>query len=159
MKTVKRLSRKEFDEEFGTEEQCIDYLKELKWGNGFECIKCSLNTSYKGKTSKNMRCKNCGYEESATANTVFHKLKFDLSKAFGLIYDVVLSKKGANSIWLGERYAVSQNTAWLFRMKLINYLGSSGTNPLANEVHVDEFEIGTPKKGQQGRSKSDEKTD
>jgi len=157
MKTVKGLSRREFDKRFGSEQQCIEYLIELKWGNGFQCVKCFQKVGYRGKYAKNMRCKSCGYEESPTANTLFHKLKFDLSKAFGMIYDVLLSKKGANSIWLSERYEVSQNTAWLFRMKLINYLGSSGKNPLTNEVHVDEFEIGTPKKGQQGRSKSDEK--
>ena len=29
--------------------------------------------------------------------------------------------------------------------------------PLENEVHVDEFEIGTPQKGEQGRSKSENK--
>lgn len=34
---------------------------------------------------------------------------------------------------------------------------SSEQFPLENEVHVDEFEIGTPQKGEQGRSKSDNK--
>ncbi len=34
---------------------------------------------------------------------------------------------------------------------------SSLEHPLEDEVHVDEFEIGTPKKGQQGRSASEEK--
>jgi len=29
--------------------------------------------------------------------------------------------------------------------------------PLENEVHVDEFEIGTPQKGEQGRSKNEKK--
>ncbi|MCR6639944.1 MAG: hypothetical protein NVV82_13415 [Sporocytophaga sp.] len=34
---------------------------------------------------------------------------------------------------------------------------SSLEHPLVDEVHVDEFEIGTPKKGEQGRSVSEEK--
>lgn len=34
---------------------------------------------------------------------------------------------------------------------------SSEKFPLEDEVHVDEFEIGTPQKGEQGRSKSDNK--
>ena len=34
---------------------------------------------------------------------------------------------------------------------------SSEQYPLEDEVHVDEFEIGTPQKGEQGRSKSDKK--
>lgn len=34
---------------------------------------------------------------------------------------------------------------------------SSKQHPLEKEVHVDEFEIGTPQAGEQGRSKSDKK--
>ena len=34
---------------------------------------------------------------------------------------------------------------------------SSEQFPLEKEVHVDEFEIGTPQKGEQGRSKSEKK--
>jgi hypothetical protein len=34
---------------------------------------------------------------------------------------------------------------------------SSEQHPLELEVHVDEFEIGTPQKGEPGRSKSDKK--
>ena len=34
---------------------------------------------------------------------------------------------------------------------------SSGNNPLEGIVHVDEFEIGTTQKGEQGRSVSDKK--
>ena len=30
-------------------------------------------------------------------------------------------------------------------------------HPLVNEVHIDEFEIGTPQKGEQGRNKSEKK--
>lgn len=33
-------------------------------------------------------------------------------------------------------------------------MGSSEQYPLTEQVHVDEFEIGTPQKGEQGRSKS-----
>jgi len=112
----------------------------------------------KGKKGYNRRCKHCGYEASPTSGTLFHKLKFDLYKAFGMVYDIMLSKKGASSIWLAERYEVSQNTAWLFRTKVQQYLKSSGNHPLKGEVHVDEFEIGTPKEGKQGRAKTDEKT-
>tara|TARA_B110000259_G_scaffold125294_1_gene141848 strand:+ start:4149 stop:4289 length:141 start_codon:yes stop_codon:yes gene_type:complete len=34
---------------------------------------------------------------------------------------------------------------------------SSEEFPLKDEVHVDEFEIGTPQKGEQGRSASEKK--
>jgi transcription elongation factor Elf1 len=157
MKTTKGLSRKSFDQKFGTNEQCMTHLYNTKWSNGFVCKRCGHNESYKGKKQFHKRCKQCGKEESAMAHTIFHKVKFDLYKAFGMLYDVMLSKKGANSIWLAERYEVSQNTAWLFRRKLQDYLKSSGKHPLTETVQVDEFEIGTPKKGQQGRANTKDK--
>ena len=76
-----------------------------------------------------------------------------------MLYDIATSKskKGASSIWLGERYEVKQTTAWLFRSKAQSAMRSSSQNPLIDDVHVDEFEIGTLKKGEQGRSKSKKK--
>ena len=157
MKTVRGLSRREFEEKYGDNLKCVEFLADKKWGNGFICRKCHHSFSRKGKKSPFKRCLKCGTEESPTAHTLFHKVKFDLYKAFGMIYDIMTSKKGANTIWLSERYEVSQNTAWLFKRKVQSYLKSSKTNLLTGLIHVDEFEIGTPKKGEQGRSKSKKK--
>ena len=74
-----------------------------------------------------------------------------------MMYEISTSKKGVNSIWLSEHFGITQNTAWLFRQKVQIAMKSSQKHPLEKEVHVDEFEIGTPKKGEQGRSKSDKK--
>ena len=158
MKILKSLTRVEFQSRFGTLEACLEYLSEAKWQNGYQCRKCQ-NTHYcKGKKSYNRRCTKCGYDESPTSHTLFHKLKFGLDKAFEMAYDIVTSKKGASSIWLAERYGVKQMTAWLFRRKVQQAMKSSEQYPLTEQVHVDEFEIGTPQKGEQGRSKSAAKT-
>ena len=158
MKTVRGLSRRDFDKRFGENEQCVEFLAFQKWGNGFVCRNCHHTECRKGKKSPFKRCLRCGTEESPTAHTLFHKVKFDLYKAFGMIYDIMTSKKGANSVWLSERYEVSQNTAWLFKRKVQSYLKSSKVNPLTGLIHVDEFEIGTPQKGEQGRSGSNKKS-
>ncbi|MFT4900025.1 MAG: hypothetical protein ACI9U0_001826 [Flavobacteriales bacterium] len=50
-----------------------------------------------------------------------------------------------------------QMIAWLFRRKVQQAMKSSEEFPLKDEVHVDEFEIGTPQKGEQGRSASEKK--
>lgn len=157
MKTVKGISRKDFDIRFGNNEQCLAYLINEKWGDTFECSACKHTQFVKGKKKHNRRCSGCGYEESPTANTLFHKVKFDLYKAFGMIYEIITNKKGASSIRLGELFEVSQNTSWLFRRKVQDYLKSSGKHLLTGLVHVDEFEIGTPKTGKQGRAKTEEK--
>lgn len=76
----------------------------------------------------------------------FHKVKFGIENAFEMTYDISTSKKGANSIWLAERHGVKQMTAWLFRRKVHQAMKSREVFPLKNQVHVDEFEIGTPQK-------------
>jgi hypothetical protein len=157
MKILKSLSRKEFRSKFGTQEQCFTYLAEVKWELGYSCIKCKNQHYCSGKKVFNRRCTKCGYDESPTANTLFHKVKFGIENAFEMAYDIATSKKGANSIWLAERHGVKQMTAWLFRRKVQQAMKSSENYPLEKQVHVDEFEIGTPQKGEQGRSRSKNK--
>ena len=117
----------------------------------------ALYTSKVSSQPYSRRCSSCGDDESTTTGTLFHKLKFGIDKAFGMLYEISTSKKGANSVWLAERFGVQQNTAWLFRQKVQKAMESSGNYPLEDEVHVDEFEIGTPKQGEQGRAHSDAK--
>ncbi len=47
----KSLSVFEFHEQFKTENDCEKYLSELKWGKGFNCIKCGHNNYCKGVAS------------------------------------------------------------------------------------------------------------
>lgn len=157
MKILKELSRKEFRNKYGTEDQCLSYLSEQKWEKGYTCIKCKNTSFCKGKHLYNRRCTKCGYDESPTANTLFHKVKFGIENAFEMAYDIVTSKKGASSIWLAERFGVKQMTAWYFRRKVQEVMTSSELHPLEEEVHVDEFEIGTPQEGEYGRSPTESK--
>ena len=70
------------------------------------------------------------------------RVKFDILKAFGMLYEITTSKKGANSIWLAERFGLNQKTTWAFRKKVQLAMKSSEQYPLEDEVHVDEFEGG-----------------
>ncbi len=157
MKINKRLTRHEFREHFGSSGQCLQYLSEKKWSGGYACRKCGHSKYSKGKKMHGRRCTRCGYDESPTSHTLFHKLKFGIDRAFEMTFDIVTSKKGANSIWLAEKYGVKQMTAWFFRQKIQVAMKSSQRFPLEHEVHVDEFEIGTPKEGEPGRSHSEGK--
>jgi len=157
MKILKELSRKEFRAKFGSEALCLAYLSKTKWVEGYNCRKCNNGRFGSGKKEHNRRCSRCGHDESPTAHTLFHKIKFGIENGFEMAYDIATSKKGASSIWLAERFGVKQHTAWLFRRKVQEAMKSSEQFPLEKEVHVDEFEIGTPQKGEQGRSKSEKK--
>lgn len=157
MRILKELDRQVFKERFANKQACYEFLAELKWNDGYNCKRCKAQVYIKGKQPASRRCSKCGYDESTTTGTLFHKLKFGIDKAFEMLYEIVASKKGANSIWLAEHFGVNQKTAWLFRQKVQLAMRSSEQYPLEDEVHVDEFEIGTPQAGEQGRSKSDNK--
>lgn len=157
MRILKSLDRQTFESRFPDGDACYKFLADLKWSDGYCCIRCSAAVYIRGKQPHSRRCSKCGYDESVTAGTLFHKLKFSLHKAFNMLYEISTSKKGANSIWLAERFGVQQKTAWLFRQKVQLAMESSEQHPLVQDVHVDEFEIGTPQGGEQGRSKSEKK--
>ena len=157
MKILKEIDIQTFTDKFGTKDQCYQYLSDYKWGDGYTCKRCSSEVHIKGKQPFSKRCSKCGYDESTTTGTLFHKLKFDIDKAFKMLYEIVTNKKGANSIWLAEHFALNQKTTWLFRQKVQLAMKSSEKYPLEDEVHVDEFEIGTPQEGEPGRSKTEKK--
>ena len=68
-----------FRKQFKTEEDCINYLIEQKWGIGYKCIKCGNDKYGKGRQWFYRRYNSCGYDESVTANKMFHKCKTVLS--------------------------------------------------------------------------------
>jgi hypothetical protein len=63
-----------------------------------------------------------------------------------MVYDISTSNKGANSVWLAERHGVMQMTTLLFRRKAQQAMKRSKSFLSLNEVHMDEFKIGTPQK-------------
>ncbi len=153
MKISKELDRQTFKDKSQTQEDCHRFLAELKWSSGYSCNRCNPEKYIKGKQPFSKRCSKCGFDESTSSGTLSHKLKFGIDKAFEMLYEITISKKGANSIWLAEHFNVNQTKAWGFRQKVQLAMQSSDQFPLERDVHVDEFEIGTPQKREQGRSK------
>lgn len=142
----------DFMERFPDERSCISFLSSQKWRTGFTCLKCCSTKSKQGKKASNRRCSSCGYEESPTANTLFHKLKFPLHKAFHICYQLSVNKKGMSTLELSRQYGLSQKTCWFFKRKVQKAMQSSNLYPLAGVVEIDEFSIGGHEKNKPGRS-------
>lgn len=145
------LSTFEFQRHFSDVSACLSYLSELKWKDGYQCRRCSCTDYTKGYHPFARRCKQCRYDESATAYTLFHNLKFNLLRAFYGVFRYC-KKKGISSYELAKEIEVSQPTAWLFHCKLQQAMESSGKHPLTGEVHIDEYVTGGPEPGKPGRS-------
>jgi len=93
-----KCSLPEFRERFNSEIDCLKYLATLKWGKGFSCRKCQHSVAGKGDRWEDRRCMKCGYNESPTANTVFHSIKFPLVTAFEMAYRISVINKGISGL-------------------------------------------------------------
>lgn len=151
------LSLFEFQAQFSTEQDCLKYLSDLKWKNGFECKKCK-NTHYcKGIKEFDRQCSKCNYLESPTAGTLFHKVKFPLLKAFYIVYFVSTNKKGITSTELARKLDMKQKVCWLFKRKVMKAMESSGNFLLEGVVEVDETFVGGSDENSKGRKKGNKK--
>ncbi len=97
-------------------------------------------------------CYACNHVGSSTENTLFHKVRFGLQKAFCIVFEMVTSSKSLSSVQLAARYAVSQTSTWFFMQKVRKSRESSKKYPLEEIVHVDEFTVEGIGEGRQGRS-------
>lgn len=142
-----------FNQRFKDDNDCLEYLAEVKWLNGYNCKRCNNDKFGTGKNSYNRRCTKCRYDESPTVGTMFEKLKFSILVAFHIVFKISTKKKGMSSLELSNEFELRQMTCWAFKQKLQQVMKSSLKSPLTGIVHVDEFVIGGPEEGKKGRSK------
>ncbi|NME69829.1 7TM diverse intracellular signaling domain-containing protein [Flammeovirga aprica] len=117
--TNKRLSHKEFEELFPDQLSCLRYLEKQKWESGFTCKQCGNHTYSEGTKQFAKRCTKCGYNESVTSNTIFHSLKFELTKAFYLSYIISNFDNEFSIQQLSDEIGMSRNTVSKFRAKTL----------------------------------------
>ncbi|MCK9641551.1 MAG: IS1595 family transposase [Prolixibacteraceae bacterium] len=147
-----------FYEAFSTEEQCYQYLADVKWKDkSYHCRKCGHIKYYKGVKPFSRRCMKCKYDESPTAGTMFDKCKFSLHLAFHIAFKISTKKKGMSSLELSQEFELRQMTCWEFKWKIQQAMQSSKLHPINGIVHVDEFYIGGEEESKRGRSKGDKK--
>ncbi len=112
------LSQEQLQEMFQNDEKCFEFLANLKWVNGFICKKCGNTNSCPGKEPFSKRCTKCKSKETATNGTIFHGVKFPISKAFYIAYNVCKGKEDISSYEFGRRLSLRQMTCWTFKTKI-----------------------------------------
>jgi hypothetical protein len=112
------LTPEQLDELFRNDEKCLQFLADIKWANGFACNKCGNSNWCAGKEPFSRRCTRCKTKESATNGTIFHGVKFPISKAFYIAYQVCKGHTELSTYELGRRLALRQMTCWNFKTKI-----------------------------------------
>ena len=151
MELFKGQNLLEFCEHFKTDLDCKEYLATIKWKEGYKCVKCG-HSGYQNRKDFSRACNVCVHIESATANTLFHKVKFGVRKAFFICFEMSTTTKSLSASYMAVRYGVSEQTARFFMHKIREAMQSSGNHSMQGDVHVDEFVVGGKEKGKVGRS-------
>lgn len=148
---------------FSTEQMCIDYLEQLRWGGIVESPFDSLSRVYKCRGNQ-YRCKNTGKYFNVKTGTMFENSKISLRKWFLAIWLVTSHKKGISSLQLARDIDVTQKTAWFMLHRIRACYGIENNNELEGIVECDETFIGGKNKNRhkdkkvplsQGRSYKD----
>lgn len=111
---------------------CYRFLENLKWEKGYHCRKCSNEKYFEGTHKFSRRCTRCGYNESITAFTIFHSIKFPIERAFYITYLTVAGKKDYTLESLAGQLGLRVNTVWAFKQKVsarIVELNTRGHHP------------------------------
>jgi len=112
---LKEVEMEEFYKLYPTDDSCYKFLSLLKWDDKFECKKCKNDKFFWGKTPFAHRCTKCGYEESVTANTIFHNMRIPILKAFYITFIVYSSNEKIKSVELAELLSLRQKTCWKYK--------------------------------------------
>jgi len=101
-------------------DKALKFIADIKWESGFECRKCGHTNYCEGKSPSSRRCTRCKAEESATAHTLFHNIKFPINKAFFIAYNVCVLNNEFSSYNYSDQLGLNQMTCWKFRKRIQN---------------------------------------
>jgi len=136
------MTFREFVARFSTEEQCRDYLYQLRWQNGFVCPKCSHNKSW-AVGDVLYECAACGHQTTVIAGTIFQDTRSPLSDWFIAIWWITTQKNGGSAQGLQQILGLkTYNAAWTWLHKIRTAMVFAERTKLNGRVEIDETYLG-----------------
>src|SRR6266699_6218641 len=144
----------QFEGRFSTEEDCREYLFQLRWPEGFRCPRCGCGKAW--AVGALFQCSSCDCQTSVTAGTVFQDTRKSLTIWFRAMWYVTSQKNGASALGLQRVLGLgSYRTAWAWLHKLRRAMVRPGRDRLHGRVEVDETFVGGEEDGVRGRRRGD----
>src|SRR5438874_12821432 len=133
----------EFQQRFGDEAACAQYLAAARWPIGFVCPGCGGGKAWRLQTKPwTWECARCGRETSVTAGTIMEHSKLPLTSWFWAAYVMSTQPRGISALQLQHELTLgSYKTAWLLCAKLRCGMVVADRTPLSGTVEIDKTEI------------------
>ena len=141
----------EFEVRFASEDACREYLRQLRWPDGFRCPRYAGGKCWPVRGIL-LQCADCGRQTSVTAGTIFQDTRTALKLWFHAMWWVTTQKNGASALGLQRVLGLKQyQTAWTWLHKLRSAMVRPGRDLLTGRVEVDECYLGGLEEGLRGR--------
>lgn len=122
---------------FPTEEKCIQYLEQIRWG-GLPVSPFDADSKVYKCAGFKYKCKNTGKYFNVKTGTMYDNTKVPIQKWFLAIWLVTGHKKGISSYQLAKDIDVTQKTAWFLLQRVRACFGIENNNELEGIVEADE---------------------
>jgi transposase-like protein len=127
---------------FPTDEKCRELLTRLRWPAGPECPRCKM-PAVELETEKALYyCKECDYQFTVTAGTVFNDSHLPLNKWFMATLLICEAKKGMSACQMQRTLGISYKTAWYLCHRIRRAMAQTDKPMLGGKVEVDETYVG-----------------
>ena len=141
----------EFRDWFADDSDCVAFLEQLRWPDGFVCPECAGREGWRIRQRQMWMCASCGRKTSVTAGTIFHRSHTPLSTWFAAAWFVTSTKNGTSALALQQQLGFgSYETAWAWLHKLRRAMVRPDRDLLSGVVELDETFIGGVSVGKDG---------
>lgn len=145
------LSRRDFQSQYGSEEQCESAVFASRWPQGWRCAHCGCSCSFQTRNGTGRQlweCLICGYQSSSIVGTVFEHTKLALTVWFLALYLLTQSKNSISALELMRQLGVTYKTAWLVKHKLLETMRlREEPRRLDGRVEIDDAYLGGERAG------------
>jgi transposase-like protein len=147
----KGLSLSDFQELYGTEEQCRQAVVGWRWPKGFVCPACGgRDHAIVGKRRLYL-CHGCRKQTSVIAGTVFENSLLPLTKWFQATWLITQSKNSISTLELSRQIGVKWDTAWRLRQKLASVMSEvEARRTFKGRIEMDDAVLGGEKSEAEG---------
>jgi transposase-like protein len=142
---------------FSSDAKCRELLKRLRWPNGPECPRCKGRATALDTSKDLLYCKDCDYQFTATAGTIFHDSHLPLIKWFCAVYLLCESRKGMSANQIKRMLGISYKTAWYLCHRIRKAMQIVDAQMLDGTVEMDETFIGGHRRAIKGKKPSHDK--
>lgn len=120
----------DFQDQFPTDEACMEHIKCSRYGDRHDCEKCGRDSQfYRVKARTCYACEHCGHQIYPMAGTPFESTRTKLRLWFFVMFLFCASRNGVSAKEVQRQTGVTYKTAWRMCNKIREYMGYVDGDP------------------------------